>query len=88
MLSRRGFLGSLLAAPVVITTPGLLMPVKKMIKPTVTELMTFQRYAGYEIIYALSEPNTLFDWATEEQRAVKIDHSPSPYWHNAARLAS
>jgi hypothetical protein len=28
MLSRRGFIGSLLAAPVIIRTPGLLMPIK------------------------------------------------------------
>lgn len=29
MLRRRGFLGALLAAPAVITRPGLLMPVRK-----------------------------------------------------------
>ena len=31
-LTRRGFLRGALAAPVVITTPGLLMPVRKLIE--------------------------------------------------------
>ena len=30
MLSRRGFLSGLLAAPVIIRTPGLLMPIKPL----------------------------------------------------------
>lgn len=34
LLSRRGLLGSLLAAPAVITSPGLLMPVKRLVEPT------------------------------------------------------
>jgi len=32
-MRRRGFLKALLAAPVIITTPGLLMPVKRLILP-------------------------------------------------------
>ncbi len=33
LLTRRSFLTGLLAAPIVITTPGLLMPVKELIFP-------------------------------------------------------
>lgn len=36
MLGRRGLLGVLLAAPVIIRTPGLLMPVKKVVLPSST----------------------------------------------------
>jgi hypothetical protein len=36
--TRRRFISGLLAAPVVITTPGLLMPVRKLIEPHVVSL--------------------------------------------------
>lgn len=43
-LNRRGFLGAILAAgvaPIVITTPGLLMPVRSIVMPTAPELIVF-----------------------------------------------
>lgn len=33
MLTRRGILGALLAAPAIIRTPGLIMPVRKVVVP-------------------------------------------------------
>ena len=41
MLTRRGLIGTLLAAPVIIRTPGLLMPVKApLITAGLAELLT------------------------------------------------
>lgn len=37
LLSRRGLLGSLLAAPAIIRTPGLLMPVKPLLNSIYVE---------------------------------------------------
>jgi len=42
MLARRGLLLSLLAAPVIIRTPGLLMAVKPVVVPKDPMVITFQ----------------------------------------------
>ena len=45
-MNRRGFITGILAAPVVITTPGLLMSVRKLIEP---EVMTLTPMPGVGI---------------------------------------
>lgn len=43
-MKRRVFLQSLIATPVVITTPGLLMPVRALTKPDLWMLMEWHMY--------------------------------------------
>lgn len=64
MTSRRNFLlglGAALAAPAIIRTPGLLMPVRKVIKPEHELAVLWEEMVeteGYESIFRTSIPGS------------------------------
>ena len=61
MLTRRGLIGTLLAAPVIIRTPGLLMPVKapEPWRLTLDEIQSTMLWHYIGRVVAVSEGNIL-----------------------------
>lgn len=51
-MNRRGFLTAAVAAPAVILTPGLLMPVRKLWTPANIPIMASDAYAEFESAYS------------------------------------
>ena len=68
MLTRRGLIGTLLAAPVIIRTPGLLMPVKAIREPLWMGLdwaATMTHYQSMALFDAEGRLVEYQEWATE-----------------------
>lgn len=70
-MNRRGFLTGLLSAPAVITTPGLLMPVRAWVEPeTITLTVNGLHRDDYAAVFDCSgrSLNEIYGWASHEIR--------------------
>lgn len=67
-MNRRGFLQATIAAPFVITTPGLLMPVRKLIVPVL------RPYQQATLTWIDSNPVSEDSWVlTRYEKSITID---------------
>jgi hypothetical protein len=71
-VSRRGFLRGLIAAPLVVRTPGILMPIKPL-KPQYEGFFDYWRSVGYASAYTDYDwSQLLFQAALDSARALRF----------------
>lgn len=73
MLTRRNILRSLLAAPLVITTPGLLMPLRGVIEP-MGRFFSAPIYAGVSFIGIYPDHGPSMGRSEQDQDWVPVSH--------------
>ena len=79
MLARRNFLGSLLAAPAIIRTPGLLMPIKRL-SPIVVSNIREVRITELDVVAIMQKYREAYPAIVQAYMTV--------YKENLARLAA
>ena len=79
MLARRNFLGSLLAAPAIIRTPGLLMPIKRL-SPIVVSNIREVRITELDVVAIMQKYREAYPAIAQAYMTV--------YKENLARLAA